>query len=95
MPFVEMGWVSYTMRGRLQVIPCGIPVVPRTRKPPTEGMAHIRTAALFRWCAAALPPYVAVSLHAHPAAADAGPHAARIHFLDLDILHDLLAAASP
>ena len=86
MPFVDMGWVSYTMRGRLQVIPCGITVVPRTRKPPMEGMAHKRTAAFFRRCAAALAPYVAVSLHPHPAAV--------LHVLR-QVLRTPCAAASP
>ena len=68
-PFLGMVCAGYTLRDRLQVIPCGPTAVPRLRKSPMEeGMAHLMTAAFPRCYAAALAPYVAVSLPAHPAA---------------------------
>ena len=58
-PSVVMVCASYTLRGRLLVIPCGTTAVPRLRMPPMEegmAMAHMMHQAFPRCCAAPLEP---------------------------------------
>ena len=89
-PSVVMVCASYTLRGRLLVIPCGTTAVPRLRMPPMEegmAMAHMMHQAFPRCCAAPLAPSGNASFYSFPAAAAMGPAGAGTCLLN--------AAASP